>query len=115
MGKKRNRPPAEAEEAAPALPEEHALEGPQPKFGKALASSDKEVRDKAVKALERYLSTARDISEAELRKIWKALFYCFWMSDKRPVQQELAVHIAMLVNEVPSKKQNHDQKRGRFS
>ena len=50
------------------------MAGPQPKFGQALASNDKEVREKAVKALERYLRRAHDIDELELRKIWRALW-----------------------------------------
>lgn len=29
-------------------------------------------------------------------KVWKALFYCMWYSDKVPVQQELAFQIARL-------------------
>ena len=43
MGKKDRRPkPAEA--AAPALPEEHAMEQPSPKFGQALASNGAHIR-----------------------------------------------------------------------
>lgn len=30
-------------------------------------------------------------------KIWKGLFYCFWMSDKVPVQQELAQRLAEMM------------------
>ena len=37
---------------------------------------DKKTRDKAVKVLERWLSSKQDISELDLKKIWKALFYC---------------------------------------
>ena len=106
MGKKRQRAAVEEEAGEPpaSTPEEYALEGPQPKFGQALASNDKAVRDKAVKALERYLQTARDISEAELRKIWKALFYCFWHSDKPKVQADLAERLAKLVHHMPDGK-----------
>ena len=66
--------------------------------------ADKEVRDKAVKALERYLRTAHDISESEVRKIWKALFYCFWHSDKPKVQADLAERLACLVHAMPVEK-----------
>ena len=72
--------------------EESALDGPQPKFGQALASNDKEVRDKAVAALSRYLASAKDISELEVRKIWKALFYCFWHSDKPRADYSVAAY-----------------------
>lgn len=37
---------------------------------------DKKTRDKAVKVLEKWLSSKKDISEADINKIWKALFYC---------------------------------------
>ena len=70
------------------------MSGPAPKFGQALASNDKEVRDKAIKSLERYLRKAHDIDELEVRKIWKALFYCFWHSDKPKVQADLAERLA---------------------
>jgi ribosomal RNA-processing protein 1 len=90
--------------AAPPLPEESAMAGPAPKFGQALASNDKEVRDKAVKALERYLRRAHDIEDLELRKIWKALFYCFWHSDKRKVQEDLAERMGALVHAMPEGK-----------
>ena len=69
-----------------------------------LARADKEVRDKAVKALERYLASAHDITEPELRKIWKALFYCYWHSDKPKVQADLAERLAGLVHVMPTGK-----------
>ena len=33
-----------------------------------------------------------------MKKIWKALFYSFWMSDKVPVQQALADLLARLIH-----------------
>ena len=38
--------------------------------------------------------------EEELLKVWKALFYCVWMSDKVPVQQELIVRMGSLVRRI---------------
>jgi ribosomal RNA-processing protein 1 len=38
-------------------------------------------------------------------RIWKALFYCFWMSDKVPVQRELAERLAGLINVCPNQEQ----------
>ena len=101
LGKKNRKQKRAAKVAGPepdpdaaTVPEEHAMSGPQPKFGQALASNNKETRDKAVRALERYLQTARDIEELDLRKIWKALFYCFWQSDKPKIQRDLSlIHI----------------------
>ena len=70
MGKKKAPAKASPTSSRP-RPEEAALSGPTPKFGQALASSDKDVRDKAVKALERYLRRAHDIEE--LNRPWRRL------------------------------------------
>ena len=67
----------------------------------ATSRADKVVRDKAVLALERYLRSAHDMTELEMRKIWKALFYCFWHSDKPKVQADLAERLAALVHVMP--------------
>merc|ERR1712166_296863 len=66
-------------------------------WGKKLAHNDKKVRDKTVKVLRAWLSKQPEMSELDTLKLWKGLFYCFWMSDKRPVQRELAQTIASLV------------------
>jgi ribosomal RNA-processing protein 1 len=77
----------------------------QLRFGNKLASNDKKTRDKAVKVLEKWLSSKQDISEADLNKIWKALFYCVWMSDKPLIQHELARKLAALLHVLPSEEQ----------
>ena len=66
-------------------------------FARALASPDKEVRDKTVKSLINYASSLREITELEMLKLWKALYYCMWLSDKAPVQMELAQAISGLL------------------
>eukprot|EP00656_Telonema_subtile_P049269 TRINITY_DN6081_c0_g1_i1.p1 TRINITY_DN6081_c0_g1~~TRINITY_DN6081_c0_g1_i1.p1 ORF type:complete len:409 (+),score=186.47 TRINITY_DN6081_c0_g1_i1:129-1355(+) len=66
-------------------------------WGKKLAHNDKKVRDKTVKVLRQWLSKMPNMSDLDFLKLWKGLFYCFWMSDKRPVQRELAENIASLV------------------
>ncbi|KAG4098053.1 nucleolar protein,Nop52-domain-containing protein [Neocallimastix lanati (nom. inval.)] len=73
----------------------------QNSFGKALASADKKVRDKAVKRLSKYLSNKKDLSDLDLLKLWKGLFYCFWMSDKPLVQQQLSEKLASLILKIP--------------
>jgi hypothetical protein len=50
-------------------------------------AADKRVRDKAVLVLANWLSKQSSLSEDDHLKIWKALYYCFWMSDKPPVQK----------------------------
>ncbi|CBQ69917.1 related to RRP1-involved in processing rRNA precursor species to mature rRNAs [Sporisorium reilianum SRZ2] len=73
-------------------------------LGRALASTEKRVRDGAVRSLTAYLSAngAHTIGALELQKLWKGLFYCFWMSDKSLVQQRLANDLAQLVLVHPS-------------
>ncbi|KAI0756336.1 Nop52-domain-containing protein [Daedaleopsis nitida] len=67
-----------------------------PPLGKYLASTDKKTRDKAIKNLAAFLSDpSRDaLPQSEMTKLWKGIFYCFWMSDKPLVQQALATEIA---------------------
>jgi ribosomal RNA-processing protein 1 len=64
--------------------------------------SDKKTRDKAVKSLSAFLSTSGSLSQIEMAKLWKGIFYCFWMSDKPLVQQALATELAELLLTVGS-------------
>ncbi|KAG6814117.1 hypothetical protein H0H92_002112 [Tricholoma furcatifolium] len=69
-----------------------------PPLGKHLASTEKKVRDKAIKNLSVFLSESSDvISKPDMDKLWKGIFYGFWMSDKPLVQQALATELADLV------------------
>ncbi|KAH9997747.1 nucleolar protein,Nop52-domain-containing protein [Russula compacta] len=70
-----------------------------PPLGKYLASTDKKTRDKAVKNLAAFLSDPDrpHISNHEMDKLWKGIFYCFWMSDKALVQQALASELANIL------------------
>ncbi|KIK97559.1 hypothetical protein PAXRUDRAFT_824818 [Paxillus rubicundulus Ve08.2h10] len=70
-----------------------------PPLGKYLASSEKKTRDKAVKNLAVFLSNDENnaMSDIEMAKLWKGIFYCFWMSDKPLVQQALAQELSELV------------------
>ncbi|KAI7865513.1 hypothetical protein BDF14DRAFT_1883460 [Spinellus fusiger] len=70
-------------------------------FGKHLAANEKKTRDKAVRSLRTYLSSGPELSHVDLLKLWKGLFYCFWMSDKPLVQQALANDLGSLVLAMP--------------
>ncbi|KAF2761631.1 Nop52-domain-containing protein [Pseudovirgaria hyperparasitica] len=70
-------------------------------FVKQLASSDRHARDEALQSLRVYLGSRKGLNDIELLKLWKGLFYCMWMSDKRPVQQRLANDLASLVDILP--------------
>ncbi|KAJ8117599.1 hypothetical protein OPT61_g1234 [Boeremia exigua] len=71
-------------------------------FIKNLASSDKEIRDNALDSLRTYLGGRSEISELDLLKLWKGLFYCLWMQDKPALQQRLSRDLASLVSTLRS-------------
>lgn len=67
---------------------------------KQLASCNRATRDRALRLLRSWLSaqtTASAVSEEDLLKIWKGLFYCMWHADKLPVQAELVNRLASLL------------------
>ncbi|KAF2267069.1 nucleolar protein NOP52 variant [Lojkania enalia] len=66
-------------------------------FIKNLASSEKKIRDQALSSLRTYLSAQKQISQLDILKLWKGLFYCLWMQDKPVHQQRLARDLAGLV------------------
>jgi ribosomal RNA-processing protein 1 len=61
-------------------------------------SADKKTRDQALSSLRSYLSNRAQISELDLLKLWKGLFYCLWMQDKPLHQQRLARDLASLID-----------------
>ena len=55
-------------------------------------------RDRAVKKLKKWFGArSSGFPQEELMRIWKGLFYCYWMSDKPLVQEELAENISSMV------------------
>ncbi|KAJ2786803.1 hypothetical protein GGI15_001214 [Coemansia interrupta] len=66
-------------------------------FGKRLAHVDKEVRDAAVEKLSKVLSGEVEFEYMDMLRQWKALFYCFWLSDMPLVQQELSWALANMI------------------
>eukprot|EP00532_Pseudo-nitzschia_australis_P020261 CAMPEP_0168288798 /NCGR_PEP_ID=MMETSP0142_2-20121227/3653_1 /TAXON_ID=44445 /ORGANISM="Pseudo-nitzschia australis, Strain 10249 10 AB" /LENGTH=762 /DNA_ID=CAMNT_0008234979 /DNA_START=326 /DNA_END=2614 /DNA_ORIENTATION=+ len=88
------------------------------KFGRILASTDQRKRHAAVKKLRAYLKARSNIaevvdgsnsngngsngisgglSELDLLKLWKALWYTLYMADKKPVQDELSKQLVKLL------------------
>ncbi|KAI1002720.1 hypothetical protein K3495_g5486 [Podosphaera aphanis] len=66
-----------------------------------LAANDRPTRDAALDSLRGYLAGRRALPPSELLKLWKALFYCMWMSDRPLPQQQLASALAQLVFVLP--------------
>lgn len=80
------------------------LMSPEVKFGRLLGSTDQRKRHLAVQKLKEYLRARCDIhnenggvSEMDLLKLWKGLWYTLYMADKAPVQEELSKHLADLL------------------
>jgi ribosomal RNA-processing protein 1 len=67
------------------------------KFAKSLVSPEKSIRDKTLATFRKYLSSQSSFDHMEMLKVWKALYYCMWLSDKQPVQAELAQNLCDLV------------------
>ncbi|KAG7397265.1 ribosomal RNA-processing protein 1 [Phytophthora boehmeriae] len=78
------------------------MENAASRFGQHLAHTEKKYRDRALKKLTIYLTRKQEWTELEWDKLWKALFYCMWMSDKRPVQEELSTNLASLIHKIPT-------------
>lgn len=74
-------------------------------FGKRLAHTDKVVRDRGFRTLKRWLHGQDSLERLDYMKLWKGLYFGMWMADKPKVQQELAVSIALLLNDIPRAKQ----------
>lgn len=80
------------------------LDSPELKFGRSLASSDAAGRHKSVNQLRFYLKArcgitneSGGLSQLDLMKLWKGLWYCLYMADKVPVQDELSKRLAQLI------------------
>ena len=75
-------------------------------FAQRLAANEPKIRDKAVTKLKVWLTTrasgksgaAQPFSEEEMLRLWKGLHYCFWMSDKPLIQEELAESISTMIH-----------------
>ncbi|CAH0476006.1 unnamed protein product [Peronospora belbahrii] len=78
------------------------MENAASRFGQHLAHTEQKYRDRALKKLSVYLTKKKAWTSLEWDKLWMALFYCMWMSDKRPVQEELSSNLAALVHCIPS-------------
>lgn len=55
-------------------------------FARALADTEKPVREASLTSLQSWLKeNGSKLSPEEMDRLWKALFYCIWMADKRAI------------------------------
>ncbi|KAF2154776.1 hypothetical protein K461DRAFT_275935 [Myriangium duriaei CBS 260.36] len=72
------------------------LTTPQGPLLRALASSSTARRRAAMAQLHAYLSSSRQFTSIDLLKLWKALFYCLYMTPRPRNQQHLSQEISAL-------------------
>ena len=70
-------------------------------LARQLAAPDKAARDRACQSLVRYVKNV-DGSDLDMLKFWKCLYYCLWLSDKAPIQHELAMSLSSLLHACPN-------------
>lgn len=80
----------------------NSLDAAELQLGRKLGGPDERTRHQTVLQLKAYLKartepTAAGLSEWDLLKLCKCLWYCLYMADRVPVQQELSHQMASLV------------------
>lgn len=91
------------------------------KFGRLLGSTDQRTRHATIRQLSNYLKARTDttnpnaggLSELDLLKLWKGIWFCFYMSDKVPVQHELSSQITKLLFSVAGTEEE-DEYAGKY-
>jgi ribosomal RNA-processing protein 1 len=68
------------------------------KLARALVHPEKPIRDETLRGLEEYLQCLTEISDLEMLKMWKALYYCYWLADKQPIQMEMAERFSSIIH-----------------
>ncbi|KAG4162362.1 hypothetical protein ERO13_D01G111500v2 [Gossypium hirsutum] len=74
------------------------MTGEGPSLIKQLAACDKSTRDKAVRSvINTWLPSQTQLSDEEMKRLWKGLFFCVWHADKLPVQSDLIEKLSSVV------------------
>jgi ribosomal RNA-processing protein 1 len=73
-------------------------------FARSLVHPEKPIRDKTIKELQKYLRSLTEITDLDMLKLWKALFYCLWLTDQSHIQMELSQTLANLMDSLVPKK-----------
>ncbi|KAK6127082.1 hypothetical protein DH2020_039166 [Rehmannia glutinosa] len=82
-------------EPKPILPVLASATGPA--LIKHLASCNTTVRSQALRLLQSWLvSQSQQLSDSDIKKLWKGLFYCLWHADKTPNQVALINRLTSL-------------------
>eukprot|EP00730_Choanoeca_flexa_P018315 TRINITY_DN8898_c0_g1_i1.p1 TRINITY_DN8898_c0_g1~~TRINITY_DN8898_c0_g1_i1.p1 ORF type:complete len:331 (+),score=64.58 TRINITY_DN8898_c0_g1_i1:50-1042(+) len=88
----------------PAAIPDQAEVAPELAFARILAANEARTRTRALKKLTAWLIAQQEggkvLTKASLLKLWKGLFYCMWMCDKRPVQEELSRNLTAIATQL---------------
>lgn len=98
VAKPNDKSPKRLKRALEAVPE--LADNGNCQFARALGSPDYCTREKGLQALTAWLTRKASIDGHDMARIWKGLFYCFWHSDKTPIQMELADKLASIVSQL---------------
>lgn len=66
-------------------------------LGRALAATEKRTRERAMGSVEAWVSAPVARTELDYLKLWKALWYAMYMTDKPGPQEKLSFQLASLV------------------
>ncbi|CAN1220185.1 Ribosomal RNA processing protein 1 homolog B [Linum perenne] len=70
---------------------------------KKLGASDSKTRSRYLREiLSTWLPSQSNLSDDDMKKLWKGLFYCFWHSDKLPAQSYLIDRLTSLLPDLDS-------------
>jgi hypothetical protein len=56
------------------------------KLLRALGSPDRDTRERGLALLTKWLQSHEDVSDYDILRLWKGLYFCFWHSDLISVQ-----------------------------
>eukprot|EP00959_Pyramimonas_sp_CCMP1952_P282579 5906388-Pyramimonas_sp.AAC.1 len=70
------------------------------KFARKLAHTEVQVREKAFNNLSKWLQSREEMTELDMLRVWKGLFYSFWHSDLQPVQVSICGRTALALREI---------------
>ena len=84
-----------------ALQESFSFDTDQKKLACSLVHPEKDVRDATIANMANYLANTTSVSDLNMLKLWKALYYCLWLTDKEPMQQEVCSNISKLIHVFP--------------
>lgn len=81
-------------------------------FIHTLTSPDVVKRDEALESLKKYFNSLKSksgtaLSEFEVLKLWKALYHCYWYSDKLAYQTELCEKLSGLIDVLNDEEMKH--------